>query len=233
MMGSATAWMDRLVKALKEQFGERLLFVGLQGSYARGEASDSSDIDAVVILDRAAMQDLQDYRSLLKRMPFSEKACGFLSGREELVNWDRADLFQFYQDTLPLYGSLQSLIPVPTRQEAARAVLAGACNLYHACCHNIVHERDAALLASLYKSAVFVLQAKQYCETGRYFRKREELYRALTGTDREILAARMQPLEETETAFLTYSEKLLCWSSGLIADFGKNQGIPGQENSPN
>ena len=65
MMGSATAWMDRLVKALKKQFGERLLFVGLQGSYARGEASDSSDIDAVVILDRAAMQDLQDYRVCL------------------------------------------------------------------------------------------------------------------------------------------------------------------------
>ncbi len=31
------------MKRLKERFGERLLFVGLQGSYARGEATEGSE----------------------------------------------------------------------------------------------------------------------------------------------------------------------------------------------
>ncbi|MBQ9141799.1 MAG: nucleotidyltransferase domain-containing protein [Lachnospiraceae bacterium] len=32
----------------KDEFGDRLLYVGLQGSYLRGEATESSDIDIMV-----------------------------------------------------------------------------------------------------------------------------------------------------------------------------------------
>ena len=40
-------WMKQLEAALREQFGERLFFLGLQGSRARGEAGPDSDIVAV------------------------------------------------------------------------------------------------------------------------------------------------------------------------------------------
>ena len=43
--------MDEFLQALDRAFGERVWFVGLQGSYGRGEATETSDIDVVVILD--------------------------------------------------------------------------------------------------------------------------------------------------------------------------------------
>ena len=43
-----TPWMDGFLKALNDTFGNRVWFVGLQGSYGRGEASDTSDIDVIV-----------------------------------------------------------------------------------------------------------------------------------------------------------------------------------------
>lgn len=54
-------WMKAYLEDLKTLLGSRLLFVGLQGSYCRGEATDSSDIDAAVILDHVTPQDLKAY----------------------------------------------------------------------------------------------------------------------------------------------------------------------------
>ena len=46
-----SGWINTFLETLTENFGERIWFVGLQGSYGRGEATESSDIDVVVILD--------------------------------------------------------------------------------------------------------------------------------------------------------------------------------------
>ena len=78
-------WMEKLVRRLQAAFGARLRFVGLQGSRARGEAAPESDIDAVVILDDVALEDLRAYRALLKTMPEREKVCGFFGGAAELA----------------------------------------------------------------------------------------------------------------------------------------------------
>lgn len=53
-----TAWMNQFLKALNKNFGDRVWFVGLQGSYGRGEATESSDIDIVVILDELSPLDI-------------------------------------------------------------------------------------------------------------------------------------------------------------------------------
>ena len=42
------SYLSRLIDRLQNQFGTRLLYVGLQGGYLRGEATDTSDIDFVV-----------------------------------------------------------------------------------------------------------------------------------------------------------------------------------------
>ena len=47
-----SVWTKNFLQTLNETFGNRVWFVGLQGSYGRGEAHDASDIDIVVILDR-------------------------------------------------------------------------------------------------------------------------------------------------------------------------------------
>ena len=49
-----------ILAATRELFGERLWFVGLQGSYGRGEATDTSDIDVVsLFLDTLNIDDLK------------------------------------------------------------------------------------------------------------------------------------------------------------------------------
>ena len=97
-------WLEKYVHEVVSTFGYRIWFIGVQGSYARGEATEESDIDVVLILDTLLPADLRIYRGMLNRLPYREKICGFISGREELENWSKADLFQFCQDRMPLIG---------------------------------------------------------------------------------------------------------------------------------
>jgi predicted nucleotidyltransferase len=42
-----SSWMHNFLKVLNDTFENRVWFVGLQGSYGRGEATETSDIDIV------------------------------------------------------------------------------------------------------------------------------------------------------------------------------------------
>ena len=85
-------WTQTLAQKLREEFGPRLLFMGYQGSYARGEATPESDIDIVTILDKADIAGLRRYRSVVGGMPQSGLACGFICGERELRCWPKYDL---------------------------------------------------------------------------------------------------------------------------------------------
>ena len=87
-------YMEQAQRLLLEAFPDRLVCLGLQGSYARDEATEKSDIDLVVILDRVAAADLLVYRDILNQLPEREKSCGFFSGKGELMAWDRGELFR-------------------------------------------------------------------------------------------------------------------------------------------
>ncbi|MEE1503958.1 MAG: nucleotidyltransferase domain-containing protein, partial [Acutalibacteraceae bacterium] len=97
-------WMQNFLQTLNETFANRIWFVGLQGSYGRGEATETSDIDVVVILDELFAMDIQTYNVMLDTLPHRELICGFLSGKNEIMNWEPSDLFQFYHDTTPIKG---------------------------------------------------------------------------------------------------------------------------------
>ena len=212
------AWMEGFTARMREVFGERLLFVGLQGSRARGEARADSDIDVVVLLDRLGRPaDLVAYRAAVDGMPEREALCGFVSGWGELAAWDRAELFQFCRDTVPYLGSLGPIQSSIREADVRRAVHEGACDIYHACCHNYLHERSPKLLRSLRRSASFVLQAKHFLETGNYVSRRADLLPLLQGPDREVLA----PLPEGEGAFEEGSKGLLAWASALISRYAQ------------
>lgn len=122
-------WMEAFIRRMRQAFGDRLAFVGLQGSRARGEATPKSDIDVVVVLDRLEADDIGAYRAALEELPEREKICGFFSGRAELAAWERSDLFQFVHDTIPFYGDLSAITPPLSREDARRAALTGACNI--------------------------------------------------------------------------------------------------------
>ena len=161
-----SSWMDKFIQALEESFGKRVWFVGLQGSYGRGEATETSDIDVVVIFDELTEQDIQSYNAILYTLPNRELICGFVSGKEEILNWEASDLFQFYHDTTPIKGSLDELLVLIDATVIDRAIKIGACNIYHGCVHNMLHEKSEEILKGLYKSASFVVQAICYQETG-------------------------------------------------------------------
>ena len=63
------AWMTQFLQTLDAQFGPRVWFAGLQGSRGRGEATETSDIDVVVILDTLDAADVRAYRACWTRCP--------------------------------------------------------------------------------------------------------------------------------------------------------------------
>jgi hypothetical protein len=192
-------------------------FIGLQGSQGRGEAHEGSDIDTVLILDDFDYEDLKRYRKLLDQLPEREKICGFVSGEKELKQWDKADLFQFYHDTIPLQGDLQWLEALISRQDIQRAVHLGACNLYHGCVHNALHGQSADVLQGMLKAARFILQAKYYLETGAYIKKRAELLEKLQGVERDILASGAGQI--TAGDFERYADMLMAWTQEIIRQY--------------
>ena len=215
------SWTEQLLHKAEEVFGERLWFVGLQGSYARGEATATSDIDIVLILDDLSFSDIQKYNSILDGMPHRELACGFLSGKKELFNWEPSDLFQFYYDTVPLRGSLDELLGLLDVSAIDRAIKIGACNVYHGCVHNMLYEKNDEILRGLYKSAAFVTQARAFKLTGRYIKKRDELSEL---SDGEIVKISSDLKNGEKVVFDEMSQKLFEWSKRLINETEKLNG---------
>lgn len=211
-------WMDDFLAALDLCFGSRIWFVGLQGSRGRGEATDASDIDMVVILDELRAEDIAAYSTLLDRLPHRELSCGFLSGRSEIIRWEPSDLFQFYFDTTPIRGSLEALLPLLDASAVDRAIHIGACNIYHGCVHNMVHGKSEEVLRGLYKAASFVAQAIGYRQTGRYYRRQERLREILSTNDHRVVDTFLDLKNGGTVRFDEMSRLLFEWAGGLIRD---------------
>ena len=219
MMINIKQWMKLYTDIMMDTFGERVCFIGLQGSYARNEAKSSSDIDAVLILDKVTMADLKTYKQVTADMEKRHLLCGFVSGKEELVNWSKHDLFQFYHDTVAIKGSLAEIVPAISPFDAQQAVLIGACNIYHACSHNFLHSMDSAALTNLYKAAFFVLQAKAYCDSGVFFKNQKDLKLHIKNDDNVILQVVADLGVINATSIEQYTSLLLTWSGKLITQY--------------
>ena len=221
-MTEIRSWMKSYAEKAEETFAGRIRFIGLQGSYGREEASENSDIDVVLILDRLDAEDLKKYSDMLDTLPQRELVCGVVSGWGEIENWEASDLFQFCHDTIPVVGSLDRLMEKIHREDVQRAVKIGACNIYHMCVHNMVHEKDAAILRELYKSARFTVQAVLYLQKGRYEKQRSRMIPLLRPQERKIMeneAKIRQILDEgscPDEEFAGLSDELLAWASEWI-----------------
>lgn len=214
------SWLKLFTEKLEYTFSSRIWFIGLQGSYGRGEATETSDIDVVVILDQLRTNDLKAYREMLDTLTNRELVCGFISGKDELLNWETSDLFQFYYDTAPIKGTLDCLLEKIDKQAVKRAIKIGACNIYHACVHNFVHEKNYDILRSLYKSAVFVLQAIWFYETGKYIKSKTELQNAINPPS-AVLKTALNLKNGADVKFEEMSELLLNWAKAVIGGYAE------------
>ena len=213
-----TTWMDGFLKVLNDNFENRVWFVGLQGSYGRGEATNTSDIDIVVILDELSASDIQKYNTMLDALPHRELICGFLSGKDELLHWEPSDLFQFYYDTTPIKGSLDELLTVIDEAVVSRAIKIGACNIYHGCMHNMLHEKSEDTLRGMYKSASFVVQAIAFKQTGKYIKSQKDLLDVVSADERKIVETFLKLKNGDAVEFNTMSEELFAWAKKLIGE---------------
>ena len=211
-------WMNTFLNAVNTTFTNRIWFVGLQGSYGRGEATETSDIDVVIILDQLSATDIQAYNAMLDGLPYRELICGFLSGKDELLNWESSDLFQFYYDTTPIQGSLDELLAVIDEASIDRAIKIGACNIYHGCVHNMLHEKSDDILRELYKSASFVVQAIAFRQTGKYLKQQKELLRVVSSDECGIIETFLSLKSGGKVDFYLMSEALFAWSKKWITE---------------
>ena len=213
-----STWMQDFLQTLNEAFTNRVWFVGLQGSYGRGEATKTSDIDIVVILDELSASDIQTYNTMLDTLPHRELICGFLSGKDELLQWEPSDLFQFYYDTTPIKGSLDELLTVIDDAAVGRAIKIGACNIYHGCVHNMLFDKSDDILRGLYKSASFVVQAIVFRQTGKYVKHQKDLLGVVSADERKIVETFLKLKSGDAVELDTMSEELFVWAKKLIGE---------------
>ena len=212
------AWIQSFLQTLNKTFANRVWFVGLQGSYSRGEATETSDIDVVVILDKLSAGDIQTYNAMLDTLSNRELICGFLSDKNDIINWEPSDLFQFCHDTIPIIGSLDEVMAVIDESAISRAIKIGACNIYHGCVHNMLHEKSEDILRSLYKSASFVVQAIVFKQTGNYVKHQEELLTVAMPSEQAIINTFLSLKNGGAVDFTSTSERLFIWTKRLISE---------------
>ena len=182
-------YLNKLVTELKKKFGKRLIYVGLQGSYLRGEATPDSDIDVMLVLDDINTDDLEAYKQILIGLGEYDRACGFVCGRKELDNWFPQELCHVLHTTSDVYGNLQDIIPKFDRKEVADYVKMSVGNLYHMLCHRRIHserEKNINKLPMAKRDVFFILQNLSYLESGYFIHNKVEVPTCIGGLDLKV-----------------------------------------------
>ncbi len=192
------SYLNRLVSECRSAFRDRLLYVGLQGSYLRGEANEDSDIDVMLILDRMTADDMKIYQSILKQIGYYEKSCGFICGRDELKRWNPLEVCQLLHTTKDLFGCLSDYLPDATRADEINYVKYSLGNLYHELCHRYIHvdrEKNRNKFRATCKGIFFLLQNLYDLERGVFAVTKQELCALASEEDRIVLSMTDLPEE--------------------------------------
>ena len=215
-MVNAEVYLNSLIAKLKEAFGDRLVYVGLQGSYLRGEATETSDIDPMVVIDQLTRQDLDTYRAIIEQLPEPENSCGFICGRDELAHWNPLEISHLLHATRDEYGVLASLVPAYDERDIRSFIQLSIGNLYHELCHRYVHasmEKNRSKLPATCKGVFFILQNLHHLRTGVFCATKRELLSQLTGDDLAVMQLVLHPAGDFEAAF----DLLLRWCRQTLA----------------
>lgn len=212
-------YIAQLIKDLYEALGERLVYVGLQGSYLRGEANENSDIDIMVVIDDMRVSDMDVYRTAIFKLEEVEKSCGFIVGKEDLAHWNPLEICHVLHTTKDYYGKLEELVPVYTEQDIWNFVNMSVNNLFHEICHRYIHrsrERNVEALPGSYKGVFFILQNLHFLEQGEFIQTKQELLKVLTGKNKQVLAKALELGKGEPYNFEEAYELLFSWCQETI-----------------
>ncbi len=182
-------YVNELIITLKAAFGERLLYVGLQGSYLRGEETESSDVDIMAVIDKLSAEDLKTYQKALVTVGNYDKSCGFICGRADLEHWNPLEIFHLLNTTKDYYGELNKLVPEYTMEDERNYVKLSLNNLYHEICHRYIHsdrEHNVLMLPITCKSVFFIMQHLYYLSSN-FIPTKRELLECLQDEDKTVL----------------------------------------------
>ncbi len=218
-MFNAEKYIQTLLSVMKDDFGERLLYVGLQGSYLRGEATEDSDIDIMAVIRDFSPSDMRKYRAAIESMETPEKSCGFICGLDEMKNWNPLEICHLLHTTKDYYGRLSSLVPAYSDSDVRAFVKMSLGNLYHEICHRYIHgpaERNMEALPFTYKAVFFILQNLHYLETGAFIGTKKALNGVLSGKDRQVLETALAYGRGEAVDFDSAFELLFTWCKDAL-----------------
>ena len=218
-MFKTNVYISTLIELLKTTYHERLLYVGLQGSYLRGEATEHSDIDIMVVISDMSVADLAKYREAISSLEDYDKSCGFICGIEELKNWNPLEICHLLHTTKDYYGTLAKLLPEYTKNDVRNFVKMSLGNLYHEICHRYIHapkEKNIDKLPHTYRSVFFILQNLYYLDSGKFVGTKKELREVLSGKDRLVLETAISLSNGTEFDFDEAFALLFTWCKETI-----------------
>ena len=183
-------YIAALIDLLQDALGDRLIYVGLQGSYLRGEATETSDIDIMAVIRDMTVADLDAYRKAIDSLEGVDKSCGFICGLDEMQHWNPMEICHLLHTTKDYLGTLTDIVPAYTETDVRTYVQMSLGNLYHELCHRYIHsprEESIAALPLTYKAVFFILQNLHYLRTGCFIGTKIELLTALSSQDKQVL----------------------------------------------
>lgn len=183
-------YIDNLTALLKDDFGKRLMYIGLQGSYLRGEETENSDIDIMAVIDGLSAEDLKAYQKALVSVGNFDKSCGFICGKTDLEHWNPLEICHLLNTTEDYYGELKKLVPAYTAEDERNYVKLSLNNLYHEICHRYIHadrEQNVIKLPITCKSVFYIIQHLHYLDSGDFVRTKRELLERVQGEDKTVL----------------------------------------------
>ena len=219
-------WLADFVEQLHDTFGERLIFVGHHGSWARGEAGPESDIDTIVILDHIDSEDLAAYRDVIHAMPDAKRlASSFLGSTSELRIWPRTDMVQLFYGCKPLRGTLDGLVDKPTDAEVMEDIRIKAAENLHLARHYLLHPHDlnevVHKLYNPFKCCFFALQSWLLLCERKFFARKDDLLNSLSDADdKEVIRISRdwdKLNQDREARPLYYIQLLERWSRNMLS----------------
>lgn len=207
-------YIRQLTELLKRQFDSRLLYVGLQGSYLRGEATDNSDIDIMVVIDELSVVDLDAYRTAIQSLEHFDKSCGFICSKEDIANWNPLEICHLLNCTKDYFGVLNELVPTYKENDIRNFVKMSVNNLYHEICHRYIHgdsDKNVAKLPGTYKGVFFILQNMYYLTHGKFVATKAELLQCLEGKNHAVLEHSLSLNNRGDYDFAESFELLFSW----------------------
>ena len=215
-------YIPKLLDRLHRHFGPRLFYAGLQGSYLRDEATESSDIDIMIVIDGLTVSDLDSYRAIIQSLGDFEKSCGFICSKCDLAGWNPLEICHLLHSTKDLYGRLSELVPEYSNYDIRNFIKISVNNLYHEICHRYIHAdmgKNITHISGTYKGVFFILQNLCYLTHGRFPLTKAELLPLLEGKDLAVFRRSLELSSGIPHDFSGSFELLFTWCQETMAQF--------------